>query len=311
MKMVRGLAIAVGVLCAVVLLATGLVAQKVGAQEKSAKQSDSQRIDPESIHVLAVGVCVPWNPQRCCAPNVRQVTNVFVAKAQIPRGNIKLLLDSEVTHQGIVEGLDWLRRATSPSDTAIFVYIGHGGRLPDTREAKKRDFLHYLTLWSEEEPKSRWSALNRKTWISSEEFADLFNAIPAQTKILLLDSCYSGVFIQPHPENRQDRLAVVSSCPEDQPACFTSDKTATLFIFHLLKAIHDGTTDLHSAFQIAKGRTTEDSRKVIAKIKKRRAAEIDAKPKRADQWPEDDEQTPQLIDPRGVTTMLKFNAGAP
>ena len=102
-------------------------------------------------------------------------------RAGYPPSQVKSLLDRQAAKSGILDGLRWLARRTSPEDTAVFFFSGHGGRLGDGPGA-----VNYLISHD-----TRVDALG-PTAISGVELTDALRAVPAGRLVVLLDACHSG-----------------------------------------------------------------------------------------------------------------------
>lgn len=90
---------------------------------------------------------------------------------------VTLLTDDTATKQGILEALDTAKASNKPRERFVFYFAGHG-----TRASNGNSVL----LPHDSEEKSETHD------IKSEELYDQLNAIPARTRTVLLDSCFSG-----------------------------------------------------------------------------------------------------------------------
>ncbi len=96
---------------------------------------------------------------------------------------IHLLLNSDATKTNIISQVEWLVSNVQPDDLVIFFFSGHGTYITDPQgeEADGRDealVSHDLDL------------------ITDDELEILLSGIKVQSIIVILDSCYSGGFIE-------------------------------------------------------------------------------------------------------------------
>jgi hypothetical protein len=95
--------------------------------------------------------------------------------------NVKLILDTDATKKGILDGLAWLASCAKGGSTAVFYYSGHGGRFDDGP-----NMGNYLIPFD-----TRLNAV-KDTAISSDELTTALRAINSDRLVVLLDACHSG-----------------------------------------------------------------------------------------------------------------------
>lgn len=93
-----------------------------------------------------------------------------------PGRNVRLLTQQEARRDKVLEAFEWLVATTTPEDTAIVYYSGHGIETPD----------YYLLPFGFD-----LGDLSR-TAISSGEFTQFLHAIRTQKLLVLLDCCHAG-----------------------------------------------------------------------------------------------------------------------
>lgn len=95
-----------------------------------------------------------------------------------PPDQVKLLIKDQANRQGILDGLDWLinKVQSDRQATAIVYFSGHGGFAPG----------YHLV------PSGYNSRKIDKTAVSSAEFTQKIQRIPAQKMLILLDCCYAA-----------------------------------------------------------------------------------------------------------------------
>lgn len=127
----------------------------------------------------------------------------------MPPENARLLIDERATRANIEEALRWLARVAGPEDRVVFFFSGHGvrraGGASTNREADNAQ--DYISPWD-----SRSEGYDFD--LSDDRFAELADAIPARTQVIVIDACYAGGFeseLATHPGR-----AVFLASREDQ-----------------------------------------------------------------------------------------------
>lgn len=163
-----------------------------------------------------------------------------------PEDNVKLLLDSEATAEGIRNGLRWLSQVSDAGDTAVLFFSGHGGRSKNNDE-----MVNYLIPY-DGDPNNLGD-----TAISGGELTNLLRAIEAQRLLAFFDSCYSGGtgdakdfeligFKSGLSEEYYGHLAqgtgrvIVASSRSDEVSLVLGDMNNSLFTHYLLEALQGG-----------------------------------------------------------------------
>ncbi len=268
------------------------------------KPGMKKAIDPKTVYILAVGCCPPWKPeQKQCRANVDALAQTFVSRMGVPETQIKKVVDAEATGEGVTAGFKWLENATKKTDTVIFYYNGHGGRLADPRRGPEHGIDEIFCLWSEKFPFTQQYAVWANIWMTDDELAELIHQIPAKHRVLIMDTCHADTAEQ-HLFDRGEKTsyelhdeALLAAAEAKQFAMPTLDNRSTLFTFHLLNEINLGAPDLKTAFERARPKVMADSEIVCVQTRKKY-------PKA----PCEDGQTPALDDPRDITPFLKFRA---
>jgi hypothetical protein len=128
--------------------------------------------------------------------DAREVARRFESWGEGVFGNVevRLLTDGGAGRFGILEGLEWLRRESSPSDVSVFYYSAHGGNDPPVG--------FYLAP-------SRYSdRFWRKTMVSGDDLREEVRTIPGHV-VLLMETCYSGALLKKGPI--ADNVAVLGA----------------------------------------------------------------------------------------------------
>lgn len=116
-------------------------------------------------------------------------------KALQAKGYSKIvtLLDNQATRTGILAALSEAASTVSSADTFLFYYSGHGaGFLPPTRVSGEAFAYRPEGLV----PYDLIDSSNQNQMISPEVLRDSLKKIPSLAKIVILDSCHSGAFIE-------------------------------------------------------------------------------------------------------------------
>jgi predicted Zn finger-like uncharacterized protein len=134
-----------------------------------------------SLYVLAVGIDAYADKGLTLGGAVNdavKLEKVFQDYSSPLFGKIepKLVVNKDATRQGMLEGLDWLKKSMTGNDTAVFFYAGHGG-------LEKGEF--YLL------PQDVDQKNLAKTGVSRAEIKKRMQGLPGRV-VVLLDACHSG-----------------------------------------------------------------------------------------------------------------------
>ncbi|MCX6033045.1 MAG: caspase family protein [Chloroflexi bacterium] len=117
-------------------------------------------------------------------PNDRRlIRGILVERFGFAEENIRELLDTNATRQGILAALEELKSKAQPNDTVVVYYTGHSmqGRSPEY-------------LMPHEVGLDSTSLINNS--ISAENLHELLNAIPARRKTVILDTHSTERFVE-------------------------------------------------------------------------------------------------------------------
>src|SRR5205807_1848479 len=89
-----------------------------------------------------------------------------------------LISNEKATREGIAAGFQWLKEKTQPQDTVVVYYSGHGF----VSESGK-----FFLIPHEGNPKDVDGSC-----VPDSAICTGLASVPAQTRIVLLDACYSG-----------------------------------------------------------------------------------------------------------------------
>ncbi len=251
-------------------------------------------LPPADIHVLAIGVCPPWQPEPGnCAENVSLFVDTLVDFMQVPRVNVHTVLCAQATLEGVRRGFDRLRE-TSTGESGVIVYFnGHGVILPVGRDGRLHEEV--FCLWSEEYPFAGIYAVMAGIWMRAGEFAELLNSVPARAKVMIADTCHAGEIWDELPEQTKieyglEGAALLAAARAGGYAL--SGPKHTIFTQSLCKAMRGGAKNLRQAFEIAQPETTALSRPLCTSHSLARATLLCT------------EQIPTINDPGQVTPLF-------
>jgi len=158
------------------------------------------RIEAPARLALLVGIdrYAPGTPENFlrllgCVRDVRLAEQVLQRRFGFPSESIRVLLDDQATHAGIVQAFrDHLVARAGPDTEVVFWYSGHGSRVPDQSraaaaeiDAKDATFVAY---------DSRAEGQDGAYDIADDELRSLLAALSAKTSriTVVTDSCHSG-----------------------------------------------------------------------------------------------------------------------
>ncbi len=116
--------------------------------------------------------------------DIELVRGILIDRFGFAASDIEMIVDDDATREGILLGLDRLAERTNPGDIVYLHYSGHGSQVADFDgdEADGRD----ETLIAQD---GRTPGVPD---ITDDELGDKLAAIPAETLVVVLDSCHSG-----------------------------------------------------------------------------------------------------------------------
>lgn len=165
-----------------------------------------------------------------------------------PDDQVRHLRDSKATGEAIRRELKWLAEVTSPDDTAIFFFSGHGFRC-------QKD-----GVWSSALVAADGTLDEPYTGLLFEpELSDLLHQIQAGRLLVILDSCFAAGSSQikdssPGSSRVKNGLseafykrlgqgrgrALLASCRPDEFSYFARDGIHSRFTHHLLQVLEEG-----------------------------------------------------------------------
>jgi Caspase domain len=283
-----------GGLCAAILLNAALFAgSKLAMGAASAAPSDP--LDPASTYVLAIGSCLPWLPQKVCRHDVAQFTDAVQELMGVPPGQITTLVDEQATAPRVREAFAKLKGAMPPDSTIIVYYIGHGMLLPDWSDTASEGHEETLLLWSASFPFAALYAVQAGIWLTGSELARLIEALPAESTVVILDTCEAsgadGAIVSNPLRATSKAIAVMASSRAHEIAF--ADLTSAVFTRNLVEAMRSGVPTLYDAFLLAQRETAAE-------------AELRCEAAAVSGSEECTPQDPDLTDPSGIAKRIRL-----
>lgn len=136
---------------------------------------------------LFVGInTYPGAPLRGCVPDIVAMRKRLTEQCGVPLLKTQVLLDGQATKAAILRGLQWLAR--QGADVSIFVYSGHGTRVPDLDGDEARQ--HSGTTYDQAIVPVDY---NRAGFIIDDELGAIYSTFPPASRVIAhLDSCFSA-----------------------------------------------------------------------------------------------------------------------
>jgi hypothetical protein len=132
------------------------------------------------IYAVSIGIrhYNHFSALSCATSNAQDIAEVLRSGCNLAQ--VKLLLDTDATKQGIMQELKWLANNIGSGDTVIIFFSGHVGR----RFLRPDDHICFYPVEA--------SLLDIQTWITNSELTTALRAIKSERLVVLLDTYYSG-----------------------------------------------------------------------------------------------------------------------
>ncbi|MFW5791247.1 MAG: caspase family protein [Desulfohalobiaceae bacterium] len=214
----------------------------------------------------------------------------------VPPANVHTVLNAQATREGVLQGFDRLKKA-STDDSGIIVYFnGHGVILPVGREGRLHEEV--FCLWSEEYPFAGIYAVMSGIWMRAGEFAELLNRVPARAKVMIADTCHAGEIWDELPQQTKieyglEGAALLAAARAGGYAL--SGPEHTIFTHSLCRAMQEGAKNLRQAFEIAQRETIILSRPLCKSYSQARSKHLCT------------EQVPTIEDPGQVIPLFQLH----
>jgi hypothetical protein len=141
----------------------------------------------------------PGNELKGCVNDVRQMAETLKSRYGFPGdGDMRILTDARATTRAILDGLAWLTAGTSPGDSLVFHYSGHGSQVPDLHFDETTDRLDEILCPYD---------LDWEHPLTDDDLAAACADVPRGALLtVILDCCHSGTGLRdfalagnPHP----------------------------------------------------------------------------------------------------------------
>ena len=205
-----------------------------------------------------------WTDLRGSLNDLRAIREILQTIYRFPPANIRVLEESEATRACILAAIrEMLIAPTSPGDTCVFYYAGHGSQVFNSRSTK-RDRKD-ATLVPADSSAGAWD-------IRDKELARLFNDVIDRGGRLtvLVDACHSGSITRGEPPglarwlpaDPRDVAALGPEQPDSRPPPGERDGGAVVFSAtqddQLAYEVRDATGLPHGAFSLALARALRE-----------------------------------------------------
>ena len=133
------------------------------------------------------------------ALDARRVAESLVGASTMRKSDAHIFLDSEATFGNVTAAFEQIAAGMGPEDTFVFFFSGHGDRVKRFGDAQPEDMDGHdetIELYDIE--------------MFDDEFAELLDSIGGRSKLVMLDSCFSGGFSGDVVDSR-DRIGVFAS----------------------------------------------------------------------------------------------------
>ena len=137
---------------------------------------------------------------------ITQFKNTLLDGGNWKESNILMLTDEEATINGIITSIEWLESNADENDVSLFYFVGHGKKSGDTES-----IIAYG---------------GSMTDLELDQHLDRING----TVVTILDSCYSGGFID---ELKQRGRIVLTACAADENTYQVRDLESGIFGYYL------------------------------------------------------------------------------
>ncbi len=131
----------------------------------------------------------PGNELKGCVNDVRQMAETLKSRFGFPGdGNMRILTDARATTKAILDGLAWLTAGTSPGDSLVFHYSGHGSQVPDRNGDETSDRLDEILCPYD---------LDWEHPLTDDDLAAACADVPQGALLtVILDCCHSGTALR-------------------------------------------------------------------------------------------------------------------
>jgi len=133
------------------------------------------------------------------ALDARRVAESLVGASTMVKSDAHILLDTEATFANVTSVFEQIGEDMGPDDTFVFFFSGHGDRVKRFADPQSEDMDGHdetIELYDIE--------------MYDDEFAELLDGLGGSSKLVMLDSCFSGGFSGDVVDSR-DRVGIFAS----------------------------------------------------------------------------------------------------
>ncbi len=204
-------------------------------------RSDNQREEAHRSETFGLVVGIDdYAVLEPLAGAVRDAEDIAASLAEIGARKTVLLLNHNATRDAILQAWDDLLEASSPGDTIIFSYAGHGGQEPEFYKGEEVDGRDETLLLAAFSPLAGEGVTSRERIVDNDIFQMLIRA-KDRFVILVTDSCHSGTLTRrfdPRAPRLASRYTDYGDIPVDdlerpEPVGGDGDIVDLSHVFHL------------------------------------------------------------------------------
>jgi metacaspase-1 len=144
-----------------------------------------------AVHALIVGINdygAQDNNLSSCLEDARSMARLLESSYGVPRQNIRLLMDSQATREGIETAFrETLIRGVRPDDEVFFYFSGHGTLLPNLTSIASHRAERAMVPFGIPRPPLAWEKV-----LSFAQLDAWLAESPAGRHTVVLDCCHSG-----------------------------------------------------------------------------------------------------------------------
>ena len=205
----------------------------LGAFTALAQEETEEEVEPKKYAVV-VGISdYPGseNDLRYTDDDAREINSLLKSQGY----ETKLLLDRDVTKTNIKNSMGWLQLNATKKDTVVFYFSGHGYQDRDVGIKDEKDGLdEYLVNHDYE----------KNGMLRDDELAEYMKDIDG-TKVVVLDTCHSGGFIDGSSDLAEDGYVVITASDADEYSQESPRLENGVFTYYFLKGA-DGKADANN-----------------------------------------------------------------
>ncbi len=159
-----------------------------------------------------------WNPDA----DAKEFRDVLIGNGYATE-NIKYLLDSQATAQGIYDAIDWLVNIEGPDDEVVFFYSGHGFQVNDA-DGWDTD--------SETDGKDEGIVSWDTYGLPDGDLRDAFAGLESNKIAMVYCSCHAGGMFDDNDDLQGANRIIAAACKADQYGWDYLNLVNTLYFYY-------------------------------------------------------------------------------